>query len=108
MDPTQPLPADSAQSVVRHVIVQIRTGDSGPAVPYLGVSLDVLLDGHPVTFGQVVVPMVAAEATAPHLYYGNNVRLAQRGTYQFFVRVTRTPLLGKDQPQAAQFNVLVH
>jgi hypothetical protein len=108
MDPSQALPADSAQSIVRHVTVQLRTGESTQAVPYLGVSLDVLLDGHPVTFGQAVVPMIAAEAAAPRLYYGNNVRLAQRGTYQFFVRVSRTPLLGRDQPQAAQFNVLVH
>jgi hypothetical protein len=107
MDPSQPTPADSAQSIVRHVTVQVRTGDGSQALPYLGVSLDVLLDGHPVTFGQAVVPMVATEATTPRLYYGNNVRLAQRGTYQFFVRVSRTPLLGKDQPQAAQFNVLV-
>jgi hypothetical protein len=108
MDPSQPTPADSAQAIVRHVTVQVRTGDGSQALPYLGVSLDVLLDGHPVTFGQAVVPMVATEATTPRLYYGNNVRLAQRGTYQFFVRVSRTPLLGKDQPQAAQFNVLVH
>jgi len=75
-----------------------------PAV--LGVSLDMLLDGRPVGFGQAVVPM-AAMADNAHLYYGNNVRLAQRGTYQVFVRLTRTVLLGKDQPQAAQFNVVV-
>jgi uncharacterized protein involved in high-affinity Fe2+ transport len=108
MDPSQALPPDTAQAVVRHVAVQIRMGDASQAVPYLGVSLDVLLDGHPVTFGQAVVPMVAADASTPRLYYGNNMRLGQRGTYQVFVRVSRTALLGKDQPQAAQFNVTVH
>jgi hypothetical protein len=108
MDPTQALPSDSGQSIVRHVAVQIRTGDTGQTVPYLGVSIDLLLDGHPMTFGQSVVPMVAQDADSPHLYYGNNVRLTQRGTYQLFVRLSRSALLGKDQPQAAQFNVLVH
>jgi hypothetical protein len=108
MDPTQALPSDSAQSIVRHVAVQIRFGDTGQPVPYLGVSMDLLLDGHPMTFGQSAVPMVAQNTDSPHLYYGNNVRLTQRGMYQLFVRLSRSALLGKDQPQAAQFNVNVH
>jgi hypothetical protein len=107
MDPAQPLPPDSAQAIVRHAAVQIRTADTSQPVPYLSVSLDVLLDGHPVTFGQSVVPMVQQEAQTPRMYYGNNVRLGQRGTYQVFVRMSRSALLGKDQPQAAQFNVIV-
>jgi hypothetical protein len=107
MDALQALPADTATTVVRHVVVGVKMGDSSQAVPYLGVSMDILLDGHPLGFGQAIVPMVAAEATVPTLYYGNNVRLGQRGTYQVFVRVGRNPLLGTDQPQAGQFNVLV-
>jgi hypothetical protein len=107
IDPTQALPSDSAQLIVRHMAIQVRTGDTGQTVPYLGVSVDLLLDGHPMTFGQSVVPMVAQNADSPHLYYGNNVRLTQRGMYQVFVRLSRSALLGKDQPQAAQFNVLV-
>jgi len=107
MDPTQPAPADSAQSIVRHVVLQVRSPDSGPAVPYLDVSMDVLLDGHPVAFGQAVVPMVALGADSPRLYYGNNLRLPQRGTYQIFVRMARSPMLGKDAPPAAQFNLSV-
>lgn len=107
MDPTQPVPADSAQAIVRHVVLQVRTGDAAQPLPYLGVTLDMLLDGHPVTFGQTVVPMVAAEALSPAFYYGNNVRLGQRGMYQVFVRLSHNALLGNDQPQAAQFNVRV-
>ena len=72
------------------------------------VSMDMLLDGRPVSFGQALVPMVAAEANPPAMYYGNNVRLTQRGMYQVFVRLTHNPLLGSGQPQAAQFNVQVH
>jgi hypothetical protein len=68
--------------------------------------MDVLLDGHPVSFGLPAVPMVETD-TDPHLYYGNNIKLGQRGTYQVFVRVNRNLLMGKDQPQAAQFNVAV-
>jgi hypothetical protein len=108
MDPTQALPIDSQQLIVRHVAIQVRTGDTGQPVPYLGVSLDLLLDGKPMSSGQSAVPMVAQNADSPRLYYGNNVRLTQRGMYQVFVRLTRNALLGKDPPQAAQFNVLVH
>jgi len=36
-----------------------------------------------------------------------SVKLTQRGTYQVFVRLQPTALLGKDQPQAAQFNLVV-
>jgi len=94
-------------ALVRHVVLQVRSPDSGPAVPYLDVSMDVLLDGHPVAFGQAVVPMVALGADSPRLYYGNNLRLPQRGTYQIFVRMARSPMLGKDAPPAAQFNLSV-
>jgi Fe2+ transport protein len=107
MDPTQQVPADSMQAIIRHAMLRIKNGDGSAAVPYLGVSMDLLLDGRPLTFGQSLVPMVAAEATPPSLYYGNNVRLTQRGTYQVFVRLTRNALLGADQPQAAQFNLVV-
>jgi hypothetical protein len=106
LDPTQPPPADTAQAILRHAIVRIRSATATEAVPYLSVSMDVLLDGHPVSFGLPAVPMVEAD-TDPHLYYGNNVKLSQRGTYQVFVRVNRNLLMGKDQPQAAQFNVAV-
>jgi hypothetical protein len=85
----------------------VRSRDGSFAVPYLGVTIDVLLDGHPVSFGQAVVPMTSLGADPGRLYYGNNVRIVQRGTYQVFVRLNRNPLLGKDQPQAAQFNVIV-
>jgi hypothetical protein len=108
MDPTQPVPPDSAQLVIRHAVLHISAGDSGQPIPYLGVTMDLLLDGHPVGFGQAIVPMVAADASTPSLYYGNNVRLGQRGMYQVFIRLSHNALLGNDQPQAAQFNVLVH
>jgi Fe2+ transport protein len=107
LDPTQLLPVDSAQAIMRHVVVQVGAGDGSQPVPYLGVSMDILLDGHPVGFGQAVVPMVAADASAPSLYYGNNIRLAQRGLYQVFIRLSRNALLGTDQPLSAQFNVSV-
>ncbi len=108
MDPSQALPPDAAQSIVRHAMVQVKSSDGAQPVPYLGVTMDVLLDGHPLSFGQPIVPMIATDASAPMLYYGNNVRLGQHGTYQVFIRVSRNALLGTDQPQAAQFNVLVH
>jgi hypothetical protein len=107
MDPTQAIPPDTVQAIVRHVVVQIRTADTGQPVPYLGVNLDILFDGKPTTFGQALVPMVQQEAQPPRMYYGNNLRLGQRGTYQVFVRMSRSALLGKDQPQAAQFNLTI-
>jgi hypothetical protein len=108
LDPTQPLPADSAQSIMRHAVIQVRTSDGGQPVPYLTVTMDVLLDGHPINFGLPAVPMVGTEGAPSQLYYGNNVRLAQRGTYQVFVRLPRNPMLGSAQPNAAQFNVDAH
>jgi Fe2+ transport protein len=108
LDPLQPAPADDAQSMVRHASIQIRAADGGNPVPYLTVSMDVLLDGRPLTSGLAVVPMIAAESPAPQaLYYGNNLKLAQRGTYQFFIRMQQTALLGKDPPQTAEFNVVI-
>ena len=107
LDPSQPAPADQPQAMFRHVNLQVRTTDGGTPVPYLNVSMDMLLDGHPVASGLPVKPMLAAESTAPQLYYGNNLKLTQRGTYQVFVRFQPTALLGKDQPQTAQFNIVV-
>jgi len=107
LDASQPAPADQPQAMIRHINVQVRTSEGGNPVPYLSVSMDLLLDGHPITSGLPVKPMVAAESTAPQLYYGNNLKLTQRGTYQVFIRLQPGPLLGKDQPQAAQFNVVV-
>jgi hypothetical protein len=108
IDPSQPAPADQPQTMMRHVRVEVQSSDGGNPVPYLSASLDMLLDGRPVMSNLAVVPMVATEATTPQLYYGNNVRLAQRGTYQVFVRLQPSALLGKDAPEAAQFNVVVH
>ncbi len=107
LDASQPAPADQPQAMIRHINVQVRTSEGGNPVPYLSVSMDLLLDGHPITSGLPVKPMVAAESTAPQLYYGNNLKLTQRGTYQVFIRLQPSALLGKDQPQAAQFNVVV-
>jgi Fe2+ transport protein len=103
----QPIPDDEPQFMVRHVDLQIRSG-GGEAIPYLSASLDVLLDGHPVIANIPLVPMVAGDATPPQLYYGNNVRLIQRGTYQMFARVQPNPLLAKNAPPTAQFTVTVH
>jgi uncharacterized protein involved in high-affinity Fe2+ transport len=108
IDPSQPLPADGVQSIIRHVAINVSTADNNQAVPYLGVTMDLLLDGHPVFFGQSVVPMVSSDANPPRVHYGNNIRLQQRGAYQVFIRMSRNPLLGQNPPQAAQFNVLVH
>lgn len=107
-NPAQQIPDDDPQSILRHVNVQIRSGSAADTIPYLSASLDVLLDGHPVITGVPLVPMVDAEAGPAQLYYGNNVKLTQRGTYQVFVRVMPNALLGKDPLPAAQFNVAVH
>jgi hypothetical protein len=50
---------------------------------------------------------VTDDPSGGRLYYGNNVRLPARGTFQVFVRVAQTPLLGQDPPPAAQFNLVV-
>jgi uncharacterized protein involved in high-affinity Fe2+ transport len=107
LDPSQPTPPDSAQSIVRQAVVQVTTADTHQLVPYLTVTMDLLLDGHPVTFGQTLVPMFTNDGSGQRLYYGNNVRLPERGTFQAFVRLDRTPLLGQDAPPAAQFNLSV-
>jgi hypothetical protein len=108
LDPSQPAPADLPQAMIRHINLQVRTSDSGNPVPYLGVSMDLLLDGHPVTSDMPVEPMVAAESPTPQLYYGNNAKLPQRGTYQVFIRFQHNALLGKDPAPTAQFNLVVH
>jgi hypothetical protein len=108
IDPSQPAPADAPQAMMRHVRVEVQSSDGGNPIPYLSASLDMLLDGRPIMSNLAVVPMVATEATTPQFYYGNNVKLAQPGTYQVFVRLQPSALLGKETPQAAQFNVVVH
>lgn len=107
LDPTQPSPPDSAQSIIRQAVVQVMTSDTHQLVPYLSVTMDLLLDGHPVTYGQTLVPMATEDGAGERVYYGNNVRLPNRGTFQVFVRLDRTPLLGQDAPPAAQFNLAV-
>jgi hypothetical protein len=106
-NPAQPIPDDQPQAMLRHVDLQIRNGTGGPAVPYLSASMDVLLDGHPVAANVPLLPMVDADAAPAQMYYGNNVKLTQRGSYQVFVRVSPNALLGKDAVPAAQFNVAV-
>ena len=107
-NPAQQLPDDQPQSMVRHVNLQIHDGVGPDTIPYLSTSMDVLLDGHPVLANVALLPMVDADAAPAQLYYGNNVKLTQRGAYQAFVRVLANPLLGKDPLPAAQFNVAVH
>jgi Fe2+ transport protein len=106
--PAQQVPDDQPQSMFRHVSVQIRSGAAEQSVPYLSASMDVLLDGHPVIANVPLLPMVDAEAAPVQLYYGNNVKLTQRGDYQVFVRILPNVLLGKEPVPAAQFNVGVH
>ena len=108
LDPTQPSPPDSAQSIVRQAVVQILTSDTHQLVPYLTVTMDLLLDGHPVSYGQALVPMLTQGSGSERVYYGNNVRLPARGTFQVFVRMDHTALLGPDAPGAAQYNLIVH
>jgi hypothetical protein len=107
IDPAQPAPADTAQMMLRHAVVKVRTRDGGQPVPYLSVTMDVLLDGRPISYEQSALPMLPDDADASQIYYGNNVRFGPRGVYQVFVRVQRSPLLGRDQPQAALFNLVV-
>ena len=107
LDPTQPAPLDSAQAIIRHAVVEVMTGDSRQLVPYLAVTMDLLLDGHPVNYGQTLVPMFTDDGAGQRVYYGNNIRLPARGTFQIFVRMNRTPLLGQDTPPAAQFTLAV-
>jgi hypothetical protein len=74
LDPSQPAPADELQSTMRHLNMQVRANDGGYPVPYLNVSMDILLDGRPVITGLSVVPMTAPDSATPQLlYYGNNV-----------------------------------
>ena len=105
IDPSQAPPADTSQSIIRHVVVHVKTKDGGQPVAYLNVTMDLLLDGHPVIYDQALEPMTALDQNPPQFYYGNNVKFPQRGTYQVFVRMQPNPLLGKGQPQAAQFNL---
>ncbi len=107
IDPSQNPPADSPQAIVRHVVLQVKDRSSGQVIPYLAVTMDVLLDGRPAIFDQALAPMVAVDSDSPQLYYGNNVKFPGRGTYQVFIRMQRHPLLGPDQPQAAQFNLTI-
>ncbi|HEY8475493.1 MAG TPA: iron transporter [Chloroflexota bacterium] len=108
LDPSQNPPADAPEGMLRHVVVQVKDRASGQFIPYVDVSVDVLLDGRPTIFDQALVPMVAVDGDAPQPYYGNNIRFPSRGRYQVFIRLQRHPLLGQDQPPAAQFNVTFH
>jgi Fe2+ transport protein len=108
LDPSQPAPADVPQTVMRHLNLQILANDGGYPVPYLNVSVDILLDGRPDITGLSVVPMTAPDSATPELlYYGNNVKLTHRGSYQFFVRMQPTSVLGKVPPPTAEFNVVM-
>ncbi len=108
LDPSQPAPADDPQSMMRHLNLQIRANDGGYPVPYLSVSMDILLDGRPMIDSLSVVPMTAPDSATPQLlYYGNNVKLTHRGTYQFFVRMQPSSVLGRDPPPTAEFNVVM-
>lgn len=107
IDPSQAPPADSAQAIVRHVVVHVRTKSGGQPIPYLNVSLDLLLDGHPVLYDQPLEPMTAVDKNSLQYYYGNNVKFPQRGTYQVFVRIQPNPMLGQNPPPAAQFDVIL-
>ena len=108
LDPSQPAPPDEAQSILRHLNLQIRSNDGGYPVPYLTVSMDILLDGRPMLAGLSAVPMTAPDSATPQLlYYGNNLKLTQRGTYQIFVRMQPTSVLGKEPPPTAEFNVIM-
>lgn len=106
-DPSQSPPADSPEGMLRHVVVQAKTKEGGQVVPYLEMTMDVLLDGRPVIFDQALVPMAAVDKEPRQPYYGNNVKFPRRGAYQVFVRMQRNPLLGGEQPQAAQFNLSI-
>ena len=107
IDASQAAPADSAQGIIRHVAVQVKTRNGNQPVPYLKLSMDILLDGHPVLYDQALEPMSETDQTPPRFYYGNNVKFPQRGTYQIFIRTQPNTLLGRGQPQAAQFNLTV-
>jgi hypothetical protein len=108
VDVSQPMPDDQPQSMVRHVGVEVRAGDTGATVPYLSATVDMLLDGHPVISSVALEPMVSGDSTTAQLYYGNNLKLTQRGSYQAFVRLAPNALLGTDPPPAAQFDLVVH
>jgi hypothetical protein len=108
IDPSQPPPPDAPTSIVRHVIVHVKTKSDGQPIPYLNVTMDLLLDGHPVLYDQALEPMTAAEKSTVQYYYGNNVKFPQPGTYQVFIRVQPNPILGNNPPRAAQFEVILH
>jgi hypothetical protein len=108
IDPSQPPPADSAESIVRHVVVHVKTKTDGQSIPYLNVTMDLLLDGHPVLYDQALEPMTTADKSSLQYYYGNNVKFPQPGTYQVFIRIQPNPILGNNPPQAAQFDVILH
>jgi hypothetical protein len=68
IDPSQPVPDDQSQAIIRHVNVQIRAADAGESIPYLSTSMDLLLVGRAAISNLPLEPMVAAESTAPELY----------------------------------------
>jgi hypothetical protein len=108
IDPSQASPPDSAQSIIRHIVVHVRTNNGQESIPYLGVSLDLLLDGHPILYDVPLEPMTAVDQNALLYYYGNNVKFPQPGSYQLFIRIQPNPILGSNPPPAAQFNVILH
>jgi uncharacterized protein involved in high-affinity Fe2+ transport len=108
IDPSQPVPDDQSRAMVRHVSVHVRGADASSTVPYLSTSMDLLLDGRPAMSSVPLEPMVAAESTTTDIYYGNNLKFVERGTYQIFVRFQPSALLGKAAPPAAQFTIVVH
>jgi len=105
LDPSQAPPPDMPQAIIRHVVVQVKTADRDQPVSYLALTMDVLLDGRPVLFDQPLAPLVTVDKDAPRFYYGNNVKFPQLGVYQVFIRTQRSPMLGKEAPPAAQFNL---
>ena len=70
--------------------------------------MDLLLEDRAAISNLPLEPMVAAESKTPELYYGNNLEFMKRGTYQVFMRLQPSALLGKAAPPAAQFTVVVH
>ena len=77
LDPSQAVPDDQLQVMLRHVRVQVlKIADATSSVPYLSPSVDVLLDSHPVLSNVPLEPMLSAESTTPDMYYGNNIKVS--------------------------------
>ncbi len=102
-----PDPKDGQGDLVRHLDIQIKDKSTGQIIPYLSVTVDILRDGRPIRYDQVLVPAIPAGGQPDQLHYGNNVAFPGKGRYQLFVRMPGSAASGEGTPPYAQFDVSI-